>query len=46
VNKEKLASKSRNTPFHGHTLPVKVVHTIYEGVIVVKDGELTGNKYE
>jgi dihydroorotase len=46
VNREKLASKSRNTPFHGHTLPVKVVHTIYEGVIVVKDGELTGNKYE
>jgi len=46
VNKEKLASKSRNTPFHGQTLPVKVAHTIYEGVIVVKDGELTGNKYE
>jgi dihydroorotase len=46
VDREKLTSKSRNTPFHGHTLPVKVIHTIYEGVIVVKDGELTGSKYE
>lgn len=46
VDKEKLLSKSRNTPFHGHVLPVKVVHTIFEGVIVVKDGKLTGKKHE
>lgn len=43
VDRERLVSKSRNTPFHGRTLPTKVVHTIYEGVIVVQDEELTGN---
>lgn len=46
VNREELSSKSRNTPFHGYTLPAKVIHTIFEGVIVVKDGELTGKKHD
>lgn len=46
VDRQKLASKSLNTPFHGDTLPTKVIHTIYEGVFVVKDGGLTGMRYE
>jgi len=46
VDREKLASKSVNTPFHGDTLPATVVHTIFEGVFVVKNGELTGKRYE
>jgi dihydroorotase len=43
VDRDLLSSKSRNTPFHGMELPAKVVHTIYEGVLVVKDEELTGS---
>lgn len=43
VDREQLSSKSRNTPFHGMELPAKVVHTIYEGVFVVKDEKLTGS---
>jgi len=46
VDREKLVSQSRNTPFHGHVLPVRVVHTIFEGVVVVKDSKLTGSKHE
>lgn len=46
VDRDQLASKSRNTPFHGVSLPAKVVHTIFEGVFVVKDYELTGMKHE
>jgi dihydroorotase len=46
VDRQKLASKSLNTPFHGDTLPTKVIHTIYEGVFVVKDSGLTGMRYE
>ncbi len=45
VNREKLASKSRNTPFHGMTFPVSIEHTIYKGIFVVRDGRLTGEKY-
>jgi dihydroorotase len=43
VDREELSSKSRNTPFHGMELPAKVVHTIYEGLLVVRDGKLTGS---
>jgi dihydroorotase len=43
VDREQLSSKSRNTPFHGMELPAKVVHTIYEGLLVVRDGKLTGS---
>lgn len=46
VDRDQLASKSRNTPFHGASLPAKVVHTIFEGVFVVKDYALTGMKHE
>jgi dihydroorotase len=40
-----LASKSRNTPFAGHTLPGRVVATILRGQITARDGhplELAG----
>lgn len=43
VDREQLSSKSRNTPFHGMELPAKVVHTIFEGVVVMKDSTLTGS---
>jgi dihydroorotase len=46
VDREKVVSRSSNTPFHGETLSAKVVHTFYRGVHVVKDGELTGLKHE
>lgn len=39
VDPSKLASKSRNTPFVGRTLRGKVRHTIFEGDVVVKNGE-------
>ena len=39
VDPRKLASKSRNTPFVGRTLRGKVRHTVFEGDVVVKNGE-------
>jgi dihydroorotase len=35
-----LASKSRNTPFAGRTMPVSVVATVLRGRLTVRDGEL------
>ena len=46
VDREKMSSKSKNTPFHGTALTAKVIHTIYEGVFVVKNETLTGLKHE
>jgi dihydroorotase len=34
----RLASKSRNTPYVGMSLRGRVVHTIYNGTPVVRDG--------
>jgi len=45
VDRAELASKSRNTPFHGLSLPAKVIHTIYNGTQVVGEGRLTGMKH-
>ena len=42
VNRDELSSKSKNTPFHGHTLTGAVIHTIYRGKLVVRDQQLTG----
>jgi len=39
VEPEKLASKSRNTPFVGMTLRGKVRHTMFNGAFTVFDGE-------
>ena len=46
VDREKMSSKSKNTPFHGTALTAKVIHTIYEGVFVVKNEKLTGLNHE
>ena len=40
INTDKFASKSNNTPFAGREVKGKVVHTIFGGKIVVKEGEL------
>lgn len=37
VDRDQLASKSRNTPFHGMTLSGRVRHTIYRGRFTVRD---------
>ena len=39
VEPDKLASKSRNTPYAGMTLRGKVRHTMLDGVFTVRDGE-------
>lgn len=39
INPETMASKSTNTPFVGRQLRVKVVHTMFNGDLVVRDGE-------
>ena len=39
VSRNALASKSRNTPYHGMELRGKNIHTIYDGTIVVRDGK-------
>jgi dihydroorotase len=40
VDPAALASKSRNTPFAGHTLPARVVGTLRRGRLTVADGVL------
>ena len=39
VSREHLASKSRNTPFHGMELRGRNRHTIFNGNVVVKEGK-------
>ena len=39
VNPQTLASKSTNTPFVGRQLRGKVAHTMFNGNLVVRDGE-------
>ncbi len=41
VDAQKLASRSRNTPFSGRTLTGKVRHTVLRGEVVVRNGEAT-----
>jgi dihydroorotase len=40
VDPTALASRSRNTPFAGRTLPTKVVATLLRGRVTVADGAL------
>jgi dihydroorotase len=40
VDPAALASRSRNTPFAGHTLPARVVATMLRGRFTVRDGAL------
>ena len=46
VDRNQLFSRSSNTPFHDFTLPAPVIHTFFRGVHVLRDGQLTGLKYE
>ncbi len=46
VDRNKLSSRSSNTPFHDFTLPARVTHTFFRGVHVLGNGQLTGRKYE
>jgi len=46
VDRNKLFSRSSNTPFHNLSLPAVVRHTFFRGVHVLKNGQLTGMKYE
>jgi dihydroorotase len=39
VDPRALASKSRNTPYAGRELPVRVVHTFLRGRATVLDGK-------
>jgi len=40
VDRDQLASKSKNTPFHDMELPTVVTHTIFNGAIVCANGEV------
>ncbi len=42
VDPDRLASRSRNTPFAGRELRGRVVHTLLRGRFTVRDGELVG----
>ena len=39
VDRNRLASKSRNTPFEARNMPAKVLHTFFKGDLVVKSSE-------
>jgi dihydroorotase len=38
VDRDVVASKSKNTPYHGRTVRGKVRHTVFAGQVVVRDG--------
>ena len=42
VDKDKVQSKSRNTPFHGMELPGVITHTLLSGSLVLRDGKVAG----
>jgi dihydroorotase len=39
VDRAELASRARNTPFHGRELTGRVVHTLLRGAFTVRDGK-------
>jgi dihydroorotase len=39
VDRAQLASRARNTPFHGRELTGRVVHTLLRGAFTVRDGK-------
>ena len=43
IDASNFASKGKNTPFNGYKVKGKVVHTIVEGAIKVREGELTND---
>ena len=38
VDRDVVASKSKNTPYHGRSVRGKVRHTVFSGLVVVRDG--------
>ena len=40
VDRDKVESKSRNTPFHGMELSGAVLHTFFNGQLVMQDGKV------
>ena len=40
VDRNTLASKSKNTPFDAMALPARVLHTIFNGKLVLRDSEI------
>jgi dihydroorotase len=44
VDRDLVASKSRNTPFHGYELPGVVTHTFFNGVPTVINGKLVAKE--
>lgn len=44
VERSKLRSKSKNTPFEAMSLPCTVTDVVYSGVHVLKNGQLTGER--
>ena len=40
VDRNRLASKSKNTPFQAMSLPASVLHTFFNGKLVLKNSEL------
>ena len=43
VDKDLVASNSRNTPFHGYELPGVVSHTFFNGIATLFDGLILSN---
>ena len=41
VSRDELASRSRNTPYHGMTVKGRVHHTVLHGEVVVHNGQAT-----
>jgi dihydroorotase len=41
VSRDGLASKSKNTPYHGMNVRGRVRHTLFNGQIVVNEGKAT-----
>ena len=46
VDRELLHSKSKNTPFHGWQLTGDVMHTIFNGKVVMRNHNLIGVSHE
>jgi len=44
VDRDLVASRSRNTPFHGMELPGVVTETFFRGVLTLQDGQLLMEK--
>ncbi len=45
VDRDLMASRSRNTPYHGMEFPGSVVSTFFRGVPTVLDSKLVGSSY-